>query len=107
MIGPGRAKQMILAGEAIDAATAASWGRVNEVVTTDRVAPRALELARRIAENAPTAVQTAKQLVDAAGGEGLETALESLAAGLAASTDDAREGIAAFRSKRKPDYTGQ
>jgi enoyl-CoA hydratase len=107
VVGAGRTKQMILAGEPIDAATAASWGLVNEVVVADRLAGRALELARRIAENAPTAVQAAKQLVDAAAGEGLATALESLAAGLAASTDDAREGIAAFRAKRKPDYTGK
>ena len=106
VVGAGRAKQMILAGEPIDAATAAAWGLVNEVVPADRLAPRALELARRIAENAPTAVQASKQLVDAGSGEGLATALESLAAGLAASTDDAREGIAAFRAKRKPDYTG-
>jgi len=107
VIGTGRAKQMILAGEPIDAATAASWGLVNEVVPADRLAPRALELARRIAENAPTAVQASKQLLDAATGEGLASALESLAAGLTASTDDAREGIAAFRAKRKPDYTGK
>jgi enoyl-CoA hydratase len=107
IVGAGRAKQMIFAGDPIDAATAASWGLVNEVVVADRLAGRALELARRIAENAPTAVQAAKQLVDAATGEGLATALESLAAGLAASTDDAREGIAAFRAKRKPDYTGK
>ncbi len=107
VIGAGRAKQMILAGEPIDAATAASWGLVNEVVSADRLAIRALELARRIAENAPTAVQASKQLVDAAAGEGLATALEALAAGLAASTEDAREGIAAFRGKRKPDYTGK
>lgn len=106
VIGTGRAKQMILAGEPIDAATAASWGLVNEVVPADRLGTRALELARRIAENAPTAVQAAKQLVDAAAGEGLATTLESLAAGLTASTDDANEGIAAFRAKRKPDYTG-
>ena len=106
VVGAGRAKQMIFAGDPIDAATAASWGLVNEVVVADRLAGRALELARRIAENAPTAVQAAKQLVGAATDEGLATALESLAAGLAASTDDAREGIAAFRAKRKPDYTG-
>ncbi|HTO47748.1 MAG TPA: enoyl-CoA hydratase/isomerase family protein [Burkholderiales bacterium] len=106
VIGTGRAKQMILAGEPIDAATAANWGLVNEVVAADRLARRALELARRIAENAPTAVQASKQLVDAGSGEGRSTTLESLAAGLAASTDDAREGIAAFRAKRKPDYTG-
>ena len=99
MIGAGRAKQMILAGEPIDAATAAAWGLVNEVVPADRLAIRALELARRIAENAPTAVQASKQLVDAAAGEGLAATLEALAAGLAAGTDDAREGIAAFRGE--------
>jgi enoyl-CoA hydratase/carnithine racemase len=96
----------MLAGEPIDAATAAAWGLVNEVVPAERLAPRALELARRIAQNAPTAVQATKQLVDAAAGEGLSMTLESLAAGLAASTDDAREGIAAFRGKRKANYTG-
>jgi enoyl-CoA hydratase/carnithine racemase len=105
-IGAGRAKQLMLAGEPIDAATAAAWGLVNEVVPAERLAPRALELARRIAQNAPTAVQATKQLVDAAAGEGLSMTLESLAAGLAASTDDAREGIAAFRGKRKANYTG-
>ena len=70
-IGAGRAKQLMLAGEPIDAATAAAWGLVNEVVPAERLAPRALELARRIAQNAPTAVQATKQLVDAAAGEGL------------------------------------
>ncbi len=106
VIGVGRAKQMILAGEAVDAATAAAWGLVNEVVPAERLASRALELARRIAENAPTAVQASKQLVDAAGGEGLAAALEALASGLAAGTADAHEGVAAFRAKRRPKFTG-
>jgi enoyl-CoA hydratase len=107
VIGAGRAKQLIFSGEPVDAATAAAWGLVNEVVPADQLAARALELARRIAENAPTAVQAAKQLVDAASGEGLATTLDALAAGLAAATGDAREGIAAFREKRKPKYTGK
>jgi len=107
VVGAGRAKQLVLAGEPIGAATAAAWGLVAEVVPADRLRPRALELAQRIAENAPTAVQAAKQLADAAAGEGLTTALEALAAGLAAGTADAREGIAAFREKRKPKFTGR
>src|SRR5262247_665849 len=106
VIGAGRAKQLILSGDPVDVATAAAWGLVNEVVPTDGLAARALELARRIAENAPTAVQASKQLVDAGLGEGFGSALEALGAGLAASTGDAREGIAAFREKRKPKYTG-
>jgi enoyl-CoA hydratase/carnithine racemase len=107
LIGAGRAKQMILAGAPVDAATAAAWGLVNEVVPADRLADRTLELARRIAENAPTAVQASKQLVDAAAGEGLAQALEALASGLAAGTADAREGVAAIRAKRKPKFTGR
>jgi enoyl-CoA hydratase len=107
VVGAGRAKQMILAGEPVDAATAATWGLVNEVVPADRLATRALELARRIAENAPSAVQASKQLVDAAAGEGVAATLEALAAGLAAGTADAREGVAAFRAKRKPRFTGR
>lgn len=107
VIGAGRAKQLILLGQPIDAATAAAWGLIAEVVAADRLQARALELARRIAENAPTAVQAAKQLVDAAAGEALATTLEALAAGLAAGTADAREGMTAFRDKRKPKFTGR
>jgi len=107
VIGAGRAKQLILLGQPIDAATAAAWGLVSEIVPAGRLQPRALELARRIAENAPTAVQAAKQLADAAAGEGVATTLEALAAGLAAGTADAHEGIRAFREKRKPKFTGR
>jgi enoyl-CoA hydratase/carnithine racemase len=107
LVGAGRAKQLILTGQPIDAAQAGAWGLVTEVVEPERLAARALELARRIAENAPTAVQAAKQLVDAAGGEGITATLESLAAAFAAGTDDAREGVAAFRAKRPPRFTGK
>jgi enoyl-CoA hydratase/carnithine racemase len=107
LIGAARAKQVIFSGRPVDAPTALAWGLVNEVVPAAQLAARALELARQIAENAPIAVQAAKQLVDAGGGEGLAVAIESLASGFAAGTEDMKEGAAAFGQKRRPKYTGR
>jgi enoyl-CoA hydratase/carnithine racemase len=101
-IGTARAKQMIFSGARIDAATAERWGLVNEVVPADRLIERTLELAREIAANAPVSVQLAKAAID-----GDATALEAFAGALAAGTDDGREGIASFREKRPPRYSGR
>jgi enoyl-CoA hydratase len=103
VVGPARAKQMILTGSPIDAADAAAWGLVSEVVPAAELAARAGELAARIAAQAPVAVQTAKQLIDA---NRPRTSLEPLGGGLTAFTDDAREGQAAFRERRPPEYGG-
>ena len=103
VVGPARAKQMILTGSPIDAAQAAAWGVVSEVVSADELAGRVDELAARISAQAPIAVQVAKQLIDA---NRPRTSLEPLGGGLTAFTDDAREGQAAFRERRTPDYGG-
>ena len=63
---------------------------------------RCRSLAAEIAANAPVAVQLAKAMID---GDG--AALEAFAGALAAGTEDGREGIAAFREKRPPRFTGQ
>jgi enoyl-CoA hydratase len=102
LVGAGRARQMIFSGEPISAAVAEQWGLVNEVVSIDRLAARVEELAQRIAANAPVAVQTAKQLV--AGAD--PVTLESIAAAANAFTQDAAEGLAAFREKRNPSFQG-
>jgi enoyl-CoA hydratase len=103
VVGPARAKQMILTGLPVDAARAAAWGLVSEVVPADGLAAGADELAARIAAQAPVAVQVAKQLIDA---NRPRTSLEALGGGLAAFTDDAEEGQAAFRERRPPAYGG-
>jgi enoyl-CoA hydratase len=103
VIGPARAKQMILTGLPIDAERAASWGLVSEVVPATDLDAATDELAARIAAQAPVAVQVAKELIDAARPR---TSLETLGGGLTAFTDDAREGQAAFRERRPPEYGG-
>ena len=106
LIGTGRAKQMIFSGERISAKTAEHWGLVNEVLPRDHLENRADELAQQIAENAPLAVQFAKQAIDAARQGSASVTLEAFAGALAAHTHDAKEGLASFREKRPPDYSG-
>ncbi len=101
LIGAARAKQMIFSGERIDVATAERWGLVNEVVSSEALAERVSHLARQIAANAPIAVQLAKSAIDHDA-----TALEAFAGALAASAEDGREGMAAFREKRAPRFQG-
>ncbi len=109
LVGPSRAKQMIFSGERVDAEAAEWWGLVNEVVPNEQLPQRARELAEAIAANGPVAVQMTKQLIDAAapdGGHG-GAVLESLAGSLASYTDDAQEGVSAFRQRRTPRFSGR
>ena len=102
LIGSARAKQMIYTGEPIAADIAERWGLANEVVPVASLSDRVTELAEKIAANAPVAVQTAKQLIASPS----SATLESLAAAVNAFSDDAKEGLAAFREKRSPKFEG-
>lgn len=103
-IGWPAAMQLLLTGEPIDAYAALRIGLVGEVVEPGEALPRALELARLIASNAPIAVRTAKEIaVTALGNESrfhLERALNERVVG----SRDAREGPAAFIERRTPLY---
>jgi enoyl-CoA hydratase/carnithine racemase len=102
LIGSARAKQMIFTGEPIAADVAERWGLVNEVVPAASLSHRVTDLAEKIATNAPVAVQTAKQLITSRS----SATLESLAGAVNAFSDDAKEGLAAFREKRSPKFEG-
>ena len=106
LIGMGRAKQMIFSGARIDATTAERWGLINEVIPRAKLLARVRSLAEQIAGNAPVSVQIAKQVIDGAGGSA-GVALEALAGALAATTEDAREGLASFHERRSPQFSGR
>jgi enoyl-CoA hydratase len=109
LVGRGRALEMLLTGEPIDAAEAYSIGLVNRVVEPAELMPTALALVHKVLANAPVAARLIMDAVDL----GLQTSLENglrfeaTAFGLAAATADAQEGTRAFVEKRKPAYTGK
>jgi enoyl-CoA hydratase len=107
LIGPGRAKHMVLTGQPIDAARAEAWGLVSEVVAAESLPARARELAAQIAANAPLAVQASKRLIDAALPLTPAATLETQAGALCGWTEDAREGRASFLERRPPRYRGR
>jgi len=109
LVGPARAKDIILSGRMVDAAEAERIGLADRVVPADQVYAAALDMVRPFVTGPAQAVKAAKLAIDG----GLEMDLASglawesqLFAGLFA-TDDRTEGMAAFVAKRKPDFTGR
>ena len=109
LVGKGRALQIILTAETIDAREAHRIGLVNEVVEPARLMARAEELLLQILGNAPLAVRLSMEAVrhglEAGQAQGL--ALESASFALCASTDDKREGTTAFLERRRPQFSGR
>ena len=106
--GPRRAKEVIASGRAFTAAEALDWGVANRVCAPGELLPAALETARRIAANAPLAVAAVKRAIDLGDGHGLRSgmALELEQYNQLFPTDDRREGVRAWREKRKPSFSG-
>ena len=109
LIGEGKAMEMILTGEIIDAQTAFNLGLVNHVVPADQLAAKTMEIANRIAEKSPIALRLAKEAVKLASrsnlDEGLRREVDLFA--LCFSSEDKNEGVAAFLEKRKPNFAGR
>lgn len=106
LVGPARARQMILTGERIDARRAEAWGLVNEVVSADRLAVRGEELVALVRARSSVSIRVAKQVLDAGVDIERQIALHEFAAAVCLAGPDAEEGAAAFKEKRAPDFRG-
>ena len=109
LVGVARASELLLTGRLVDGHEAERLGILNHAVPTPDVMPRAFELARAIAANAPFAVQETKLAIRRGLGLDPVTAARAEAVVQAQSIgmDDAREGIAALLEKRAPNFTGR
>ena len=109
LVGKGRALQLILSGETIDAQEAYRIGLVNEVVSAANLMARAETILKQISANAPIAIKFALEATN----KGLDTsqnegfALEASYFGICAATDDKKEGTSAFLEKRVPQFHGR
>lgn len=104
-IPPAVLKEMALSGARVDAERAYQIGFLNALVDADPVSC-ACDMALRSTALAPRAVEIAKYMINAACNENRAAMIDALAGGLAASTADKAEGVAAFTAKRPPKFTG-
>jgi enoyl-CoA hydratase len=108
LVGKGRALELLLTGDIIDAQEALRIGLVNRVVPADRLLPEAEAVLRSILANGPLAIRACLEAVD----NGLEMTVDQALLfeanyfGLLSATEDMREGTRAFVEKRKPSFKG-
>jgi enoyl-CoA hydratase/carnithine racemase len=109
MVGPSRAAATVLLETPIGARTAHAWGLVADVVPASRLRAAVAARAASLAARAPLALALAKETVvralDLPLADGLR--LEHDCYALLQTTDDRREGVAAFRARRAPRFQGQ
>ena len=108
-VGYARAMEMAIAGEPITAEQAMDAGMLSELTEQGGALDAAIGWAERVAENAPLAVAASKQLIRAAGQGIDENSLWEMQIPLQKkvfSSNDAKEGPAAFAEKRAPNWTG-
>jgi enoyl-CoA hydratase/carnithine racemase len=105
-IGHVHAMELLLTATLIDAAEAARIGLVNRVLPVAELMPWALATAEQIAANSPSAVQAVKRQISATIAEHARSreALEQELGDRVRSSPHFREGVAAFREKRRPEY---
>jgi enoyl-CoA hydratase len=109
LVGVHRAKEYLMTGDFIDAATAERIGLVNHVVPADELLPKARELAERLANGATWAIRWTKASVNKTIRDRLNLILDTSLAfeALSSGTEDHREATRAFMEKREPEFKGR
>jgi len=108
LVGPAKAAELALVGDPLDAAEALRLGLVSKVVPGDRLLDEARAMAGRLAEGAPLALALTKEALQRSSTIDLDEALEGEAKlqGIAGASADHAEGLAAFKEKRPPRFSG-
>jgi len=109
LVGPSRAKRLLILAEQIDATTAREWGLVDEIVPDGETLAAARTMAARVAKLPPVPVRMIKQGIERAAHPLAEalSAMDRDQFALAQRSEDYGEAVASFLEKRDPDYTGR
>ncbi|MFK9094347.1 enoyl-CoA hydratase/isomerase family protein [Bacillus salipaludis] len=109
IIGPGRALEMLLTGDIIPAEEAYRLGLIDHLLPDEEVEEKAYELANKIAEKAPIAIQVIKHAVRVSMNTPLDVGMEyeNELVHITFSTEDKLEGESAFKEKRRPVFKGR